>query len=68
MEQQLRIIKETSILIEEKKYIKAKDILLDYIKREKNSKKNIKFYYNLYLTFNGLGEIKEAKRYLEKFI
>lgn len=66
MEQQLRIIKETSILIEEKKYIKAKDILLDYIKREKNSKKNIKFYYNLYLTFNGLGEIKEAKRYLEK--
>ena len=63
---QLEIIKKASILIEKKNYAKAKDILLEYLRKTKNIKIDIKFYYTMYLAHDGLKEIQEAKKNLEK--
>ncbi len=66
MHNQQEIIKNASSLIEEKKYLKAKDMMLNFLKNSQNIKINIKFYYSLYLIFDGLKEPKNAKKYLEK--
>ena len=66
IDSQLEVIKKASILIEDKKYVLAKDILLEYIQNFKNTKIDIKLYYNLYLAFDGLKEINNSKKYLEK--
>jgi tetratricopeptide (TPR) repeat protein len=66
MYNQLKIIENASILIAEKKYSEAKDVLLEFIKNVKNVKIDIKLYYSLYLAFDGLKEIQNAKKYLEK--
>jgi len=66
MHNQQEIIKNASSLIEEKKYLKAKDMMLNFLKNSHNIKINIKFYYSLYLIFDGLKEPKNAKKYLEK--
>ena len=63
---QLDIIKRASILIEERKYFQAKEILHDFIKINKTSKIDIKFYYTLYLVSERLREFQSAKKYLEK--
>ena len=63
---QLEIIKKVSFLLENKNYVEAKDVLLNFIKKSKNIKIDIKLYYSLYLAFDGLKEIKKAKKYLEK--
>ena len=42
---QLDVIKKAAALIEEKKYIKAKDILNNFIKNNKTLRIDIKFYY-----------------------
>ena len=59
-------IKEASTLIEKKNYKDAKLILLELIKKTKNSKTKLGVYYLLFLSFDGLNEIKGAKKYLEK--
>ena len=66
MDNQLEVIKKTSILIEEKKYFQAKEILSNFIHNAKNIKIDIKVFYNLYLVSNGLNELKNAKKFLEK--
>ena len=66
IDSQLEVIKKASILIEDKKYVLAKDILLEYIQNFKNTKIDIKLYYTLYLAFDGLKEINNSKKYLEK--
>ncbi len=66
MDNQSGVIKKTSLLIEEKKYIQAKEILLDFLQNSKNIKIDIKIFYNLYLVSSGLNELKNAKKYLEK--
>ena len=66
MNSQLEVIKKTSILIKEKKYVIAKKILLDFMKNSKNIKLDIKIYYNLYLISDGLHEFQNSKKYLEK--
>ncbi len=63
---QLDVIKKASILIEEKKYILAREILNNFIKNNKTSKIDIKFYYTLYLVSDRLREFQNAKKYLEK--
>ena len=63
---QLEIIKKVSFLLENKNYVEAKDVLLNFIKNSKNIKIDIKLYFSLYLAFDGLKEIKNAKKYLEK--
>ena len=60
------ILKRASILIDKKNYLGAKSILFDLIKGTKNIKINSGIYYALYLSFDGLKEIKNAKKYLEK--
>ena len=52
--------------IDNSNYVEAKDILLNFIKNSKNTKIDIKLYYCLYLAFDGLKEIKNSKKYLEK--
>jgi|TARA_B110000914_G_scaffold206033_1_gene201642 tetratricopeptide (TPR) repeat protein len=59
-------IKKASTLIEKRNYKEAKLILLELIKKAKNSKINLGVYYLLFLSFDGLNEIKGAKKYLEK--
>ena len=66
MDNQSGVIKKTSILIEEKKYFQAKEILLNFIQNAKNIKIDIKVFYNLYLVSNNLNEFKNAKKFLEK--
>ena len=66
MPHQIDIIKEASSLIEEKRYIQAKKILNDFIKKNKTSKIDIKFYYTLYLVSDRLREFQNAKKYLER--
>ena len=66
MYNQLEVIRKASILIEEKRYIQAKNVLLDFIKNFTNVKLDIKFYYTLYLASDGLKEDQNSKRYLEK--
>ena len=63
---QIDVIKKAAVLIEEKNYIKAKDILNNFIKNNKTSKIDIKFYYTLYLVSDRLREFQNAKKYLEK--
>jgi len=63
---QLEIIKKASILIEKKKFIQAKQILIDFQKNAKNLKIDIKFYYSLYLVSEALNETQNAKKNLEK--
>ena len=63
---QENILKKTSILINEKKFEKAKLVLLNFLKDGKNIKISQRIYYQLYLVFNGLREFKNAKNYLEK--
>ena len=63
---QLDVIRNASILIEKKKYIEAKEVLNDFIKNNKTSKIDIKFYYTLYLVSDRLKEFQNAKKYLEK--
>ncbi len=63
---QLEIIKKASFLLDNRNYVEAKDILLNFIKNSKNTKIDIKLYYCLYLAFDGLKEIKNSKKYLEK--
>ena len=66
MKSQSEVIKKASILIEERNYIRAKEILLDFLEDSKNIKLDIKFYYNLYLISVGLKEVQKSKKYLEK--
>ena len=66
MSAQLEVIKQASTLIDQKKYLQAKKILLDFLNKSKNVKVDIKFFYTLYLVSNGLKEIQNAKKYLEK--
>lgn len=66
MNNQLEIVKNASVLIEEKKFHQAKLILLDFINKNKNIKLNIKFYYTLYLVSDALKETQNSKKYLEK--
>ena len=68
MHSQENILKKTSILIDKKNYEEAKSILLELIKDIKNIKIDVRVYYSLYLSFNGLKEIKSAKKYLEKYL
>ena len=63
---QLDVIKNASILIEEKKYTEAKEILNNFIKINKTIRIDIKFYYTLYLVSERLREFQSAKKYLEK--
>ncbi len=63
---QLDVIKKAAALIEEKKYIKAKDILNNFIKNNKTLRIDVKFYYTLYLVSDRLRESQNAKKYLEK--
>ncbi len=63
---QLDVIKKASILIEEKKYSQAKEILNNFIKKNKTSRIDIKLYYILYLASDKLREFRNAKKYLEK--
>ena len=62
------ILKKTSILIDKKNYKEAKSILLGLIKDTKNVKIDVRIFYSLYLSFDGLNENKNAKRYLEKYL
>ena len=66
MYSQLEVIKKASSLIEDKSYIQAKKILLNFFENSKNVKLDIKFYYTLYLVSDGLKETQNAKKYLEK--
>ena len=66
MSAQLEVIKQASTFIDQKKYLQAKKILLDFLNKSKNVKVDIKFFYTLYLVSNGLKEIQNAKKYLEK--
>ena len=66
MNNQLEIVKNVSVLIEERKFNQAKIIFLNFIDKNKNIKLDIKFYYTLYLVFHGLKEIQNSKKYLEK--
>ena len=66
MYSQETILQKSAILIDKKNYKEAKFILLEFIKVAKNIKINAKIYYILYLSFNGLKEIKDAKKYLKK--
>ena len=63
---QIEIIKNASILIDQKKYREAKDFLLNFKKKNSNIKVGLQYYYTLYLASNGLKEIQESKKYLEK--
>ena len=56
MDNQSEVIKKTSILIGEKKYFQAKEILLNFIQNAKNIKIDIKVFYNLYLVSNSLDD------------
>ena len=66
MKNQQEIINNVSPLIEKKKYFDAKDIMLNFLQNSQNTKIGIKFYFTLYLIFDGLKETKNAKKYLEK--
>ena len=66
MYSQLEVIKKASTLIEGKRYIQAKEILLNFFENSKNIKLDIKFYYTLYLASDGLKETQNSKKYLEK--
>tara|TARA_Y100001970_G_scaffold255289_1_gene331843 strand:+ start:6773 stop:8224 length:1452 start_codon:yes stop_codon:yes gene_type:complete len=66
MQNQQEIIKNVSSLIEKKKYLNAKDIMFNYLKKSQNIKIGTKFYFTLYLIFDGLKETRNAKKYLEK--
>ena len=63
---QLEAIKKASFFIENKKYNEAKKILLEFAENNKNIKLDIKFFFTMYLVSNGLEDIKNSKRYLEK--
>ena len=60
------ILKKASALIDKKNYNGAKSVLLELIKEVKNIKIDARTYYLLYLAFDGLKEVKGAKKYLEK--
>ena len=62
------ILKKATIFIDKKNYNKAKSILLGLIKDSKNIKVDVRAFYALYLSFDGLNESKNAKRYLEKYL
>tara|TARA_B100001121_G_C18684117_1_gene619896 strand:+ start:1156 stop:2607 length:1452 start_codon:yes stop_codon:yes gene_type:complete len=66
MSDQFEIIKKASSFLENKRYTEAKDLLSNFLKNSKNVKIDIKFYYSLYLAFDGLKDIHNAKKYLEK--
>ncbi len=66
MSNQLDVIQKAAVLIEERKYLKAKEILNTFIKNNKTSKIDIKFFYTLYLVSDRLREFQNAKKYLEK--
>ena len=68
MSSQEDILKKATIFIDKKDYKKAKSILLALIKVAKNFKIDARVFYALYLSFDGLKESKEAKRYLEKYL
>ena len=63
---QLEIIQKATFLLENKNYVEVKNLLLNFIKNSKNIKIDIKLYYSLYIAFDRLKEIKNAKKYLEK--
>ena len=66
MNNQLEIVKNVSVLIEERKFNQAKIILLDFIDKNKNIKLDIKFYYTLYLVFHGLKFLLKFKKIFRK--
>jgi len=66
METQLEIIKKASISIEKRKYLEAKQSLLDYIKKNQDVEIDKEFYFTLYLVSEKLKEIQNCKKYLEK--
>ena len=63
---QLEAIRKASFFIENKKYNEAKKILLEFAENNKNIKLDIKYFFTMYLVSNGLKDIKNSKRYLEK--
>jgi len=66
MRNQEYILKKASALIDKKNYKETKSVLLELIKEVKNIKIDARTYYLLYLAFDGLKEVKSAKKYLEK--
>ena len=56
MENQQKIIKTVSFLIEKKKYLDAKDIMLNFLKNSQNIKIGSQFYFTLYLIFDRLNQ------------
>jgi tetratricopeptide (TPR) repeat protein len=68
MHNQEIILKKAAALIEKKNYTEAKSILLGFIENIKNIKIDNRFYYYLYLVFDGLREAQKAKKYLEKYL
>ena len=68
MHNQEIILKKAAALIEKKNYTEAKSILLGFIENIKNIKIDNRFYYYLYLVFDGLREVQKAKNYLETYL
>lgn len=66
MRNQEYILEKASALIDKKNYKETKSVLLELIKEVKNIKIDARTYYLLYLAFDGLKEVKSAKKYLEK--
>ena len=66
MSTQIDIIQKAATLIERRKYLEAKKILLEFEKANKNIKFDIKFFYTLYLVTNFLNEKQNSKKYLDK--
>ncbi len=66
MNSQIEIIQKAATLIDRRKYLEAKEILLNYKKENKNIKLYLEFYYTLYLVTNFLNERQNSKKYLEK--
>ena len=66
MNSQIEIIQKAATLIDRRKYLEAKEILLNYKKENKNIKLYLEFYYTLYLATNFLNERQNSKKYLEK--
>ena len=59
-------IKKALISIKKKNYEEAKFFLLEILNNTKNIKISEKIYYLLFLSFDGLKETRNAKKYLEK--
>ena len=66
MRNQEYILKKASALIDKKNYKETKSVLLELIKEVKNIKIDARTYYLLYLAFDGLKEVKSAKKIFRK--